>query len=453
MAEAGAWHHGGSSTPGVALVQVLVTSTPGTGHLHPLVPIAAALVAAGHDVVWATASESCARVERYGFVAAPAGMSSAERLRLFSERAPDLAALPPRARRRMVFPGLFGEVAGPRMRVDLRDLVDEVRPDLVVHELAELAAAPVAVARGIPHVTVGFGIGSAPDLVEAAAAGAAGLWTAEGVDPSPSAGFYDHLYLHPVPDRLGDPVDAATVRRVRPAHFDGGDASEQPEWVDAFGRDRPGVYVTFGTEMAGLAPWAEVTEALGAAEVDAVVTLGGAVDPAALGPVPDNVRVEAYVPQRHLLGRSTLVVSHAGSGTLLGAAARGLPQLCIPLGADQWDNADALTAAGAGVTLEPDQRDASSIHHAIVRLLLEEQPRRLAALLAEDLAGLPHPGEHVATMEDLALAWGALALLLGLIDLTDGVIARRSVRGGPRGPRAEGVRPRRRQRRYSRRSA
>ncbi|MGZ4710463.1 MAG: glycosyltransferase [Acidimicrobiales bacterium] len=379
---------------------MLVTSTPGTGHLYPLVPIAAGLVGAGHEIVWATATESCARVEGYGFVAVPAGMGGAERRRLFSERAVDLAQLPVREQRLVILPIMFGEIAGPCMRDDLVGIIDDLQPDLVIHECAEFAAAPVATARGIPHVTVGFGVASSSALIEAAAIGAGELWAAESLEPSDHAGWYDHLYLHPLPRSLDVP-DAATVRQVRPMHFDGADGSGEPEWVATFGRDRPGVYVTFGTEMAGLAPWTEVIEALATTEADAVVTVGS-VDRMAVGPIPPNVRIETYVPQRYLLDRATVVVSHAGSGTLLAAAARGRVQLCIPLGADQWDNADALTATGAATTLEAGHRDAGTIHETLTRLLVDDETRQAAQSLAEDFTALPHPDEHLPLLEGLA---------------------------------------------------
>jgi UDP:flavonoid glycosyltransferase YjiC (YdhE family) len=140
--------------------------------------------------------------------------------------------------------------------------------------------------------------------------------------------------------------------------------------------------------------------ALGDLDADVAVTVGHRLDPASLGAVAGNVRIEQYVPQRHLLDRVEVVVSHAGAGTAFAAAARGIPQLFLPLAADQWDNADALTAAGVGLTLEPDDRDRASILHAIVRLL-GRSSRAAAETLSREFAELPHPREHVSTIEAL----------------------------------------------------
>ena len=54
-----------------------------------------------------------------------------------------------------------------------------------------------------------------------------------------------------------------------------------------------------------------------------------------LGAQPAHVRAERFVPQSEELPHCDLVISHGGSGSVLGALAHGLPQLLLPLGADQ----------------------------------------------------------------------------------------------------------------------
>jgi hypothetical protein len=76
-------------------------------------------------------------------------------------------------------------------------------------------------------------------------------------------------------------------------------------------------------------------------------------DPAKLGAQPPLVRVERDVLQSQLLARCHAAVSHAGSGTALAAARHGLPQLCLPQGADQFLNAAAIASSGAGLSLKP----------------------------------------------------------------------------------------------------
>ncbi|MDQ1384848.1 MAG: hypothetical protein QOG65_2227 [Actinomycetota bacterium] len=382
-------------------MRVLVTSTPGSGHIHPLVPLATALQAAGHDVVWATARESRSRVERYGFRSFAAGLGTTERRERFLKLSPDVFTLPHREQRIVLMPGLFGRVAAAPMRSDLDPIVEEYRPDVIVHDLAEFAAPLVATGRRIPHVTVAFG-GALPDEIESSMVeSVADLWAADGLSVPDATWLYDDLYLHPFPAALGALPRAPTARGMRPLNFDGGARSEPPPWVSALGRDRPLVYASFGTDPLAPAPWTDVLSALALADADAVATIG-VVDESSIGPVPANVRVEAYVPQTFLLDRADVVLSHGGAGTVLGAATHGVPQLCVPLAADQWANADAVAASGAGITLELDQREPAAIHAALRRLLDERELRDTATKLAADFRALPHPREYVEVIEGLA---------------------------------------------------
>eukprot|EP01036_Dinobryon_divergens_P049080 gene49080-65796_t len=128
-------------------MRILVTSTPGTGHIHPLLPLALALRDRGHEVTWATGPSSCRTVEAFGIPTRPAGPDVGPRNQRFASLTEHLAALPPRARRIEAMPLMFGTLSAPVMRDALVPLFDELRPELVLHEVAELAAAPLASAR------------------------------------------------------------------------------------------------------------------------------------------------------------------------------------------------------------------------------------------------------------------------------------------------------------------
>jgi UDP:flavonoid glycosyltransferase YjiC (YdhE family) len=87
------------------------------------------------------------------------------------------------------------------------------------------------------------------------------------------------------------------------------------------------VYFTLGTvfnlESGDL--FERVLAGLAELEIDVVATVGAEIDPAELGPLPPHVRVERFLPQSEILSRYSAVVSHAGSGSVLGALAHGLP--------------------------------------------------------------------------------------------------------------------------------
>jgi len=393
-------------------MSILVTSTPGTGHIHPMIPLVRELAGRGHDLLWATGPSSCATIESLGITTASAGLDLADRNALFAPRLAELAHIAPRDRRPYVMPIIMGEISTPPMAIDLRPLFDRFRPELVVHEVAELAAAPLARARDIPHATVAFSDVVAPDVMQAVAAAVAPIWIEERLSPAPDAGWFEHLYLHPFPPVMtapsspdGDDRDdrddrARPMRPMRPMAV-GADAVEPPAWLGSFASARPGVYVTFGTEVGLMAPWSSVLEALASFDVDVVVTVGHPDLAGVIGAVPPNVRLETWVPQHVLLERASLVISHAGAGTTLAAAAAGLAQLCIPIAADQWQNADAIARAGAGFVAELAGRTPELLAAQVADLLAGACLAGTERVAAE-IAAMPAPAEIAPLIEVLA---------------------------------------------------
>jgi UDP:flavonoid glycosyltransferase YjiC (YdhE family) len=380
-------------------VRVLITSTPGRGHLGPLVPVASALRDAGHELRWATAAEACGTVADLGFAVEPAGLDVAHRRAALADRLPQIMALPPRQRRGPLFAGFFAAAAAPAMAADIRPLVESFQPDLVVHETAEMGIVPLAVERGIPHVVVAFSGPLPAQAVPTVTAELSRWWTSLGLDLPPHAGLAGDCYMHPFPAGLhADPP--WPFERLQPASAEAGPGVDPPSWLASFGSTRPAVYVTFGTERAAAdAPWPALLEAIGDRPIDALVTTGAHADVGTFGPRPDNVRVERFVPQGLVLRRVAAVVSHAGAGTMLGAASAGVPQVVVPVFADQWDNADAIASAGAAVVCEEDERTAAALGSALDRIVGDARWRDAAASVARELDLMPTAADHVPTLE------------------------------------------------------
>ncbi len=386
-------------------MRVLVTATPGTGHVFPMLPLAAALRRAGHDLLWAIAEDGVEEVRRHGYAVAVAGMNLDERRASLESRLPQIMSDPPRARRGQLFSGLFARGAAPKMIRELVPVLDSFRPELVIHEMAELGAAPHAVARGIPHATVAFSGGLPSAAITAVEDALIPIWASLGLSAPSMSDVAGDVYFHPFPASMGQNSNIAQVRLMRPAELEERNVLV-PSWVASFGRERRGVYVTAGTTpiVATLAPWRAIFASLKRIDVDALATIGPKLPIEDLGPLPSNVRVERYVPQSMILDRLSVLVSHAGAGTLLAAARQGIPQLLIPTWADQWENSDAIARTGAGILLEENERDAETIHAAVQKLLNDESYRVSADRLAQEIAEMPSPSDHVATLETLLSA-------------------------------------------------
>jgi len=140
---------------------------------------------------------------------------------------------------------------------------------------------------------------------------------------------------------------------------------------------RPVVYLTLGTVGWGTVDlMRDALAGLTELPVDVLVAIGSYFDPNQLGPLPDSVRVERFVRQDLVLPQVDLAVHHGGSGTLLAAAAEGVPQLVMPLGADQFQNADALAASGAGLALPQGGVTAAAVRDGVRQLMDDPGPSR-----------------------------------------------------------------------------
>jgi UDP:flavonoid glycosyltransferase YjiC (YdhE family) len=158
----------------------------------------------------------------------------------------------------------------------------------------------------------------------------------------------------------------------------------------------PFVYATYGTEVGSQAPWAAIVGALTSVDVDAVVTVGRGVD---LDPLramfadlsTGRIRIEHYVPQAMLMERAAVVISHAGAGTMLAAGIAGVPQIALPVAADQFDNTDAFVGAGVAVTIGEGEVDQTTIANRLRGLLEDPAYKERAELLAREFAEMPGP--------------------------------------------------------------
>jgi UDP:flavonoid glycosyltransferase YjiC (YdhE family) len=378
-------------------VRVLFTTTPGRGHLHAMVPLARAFVERGDDVLWATGASSCAWLERDRFAAAPAGLDEREGMEEFARRFPEFGALAPPQRPEFMFPRLFGAVRAEPMLRDLEPVARRFAPDLIVRDATEFAGAIVGAALGVRAVTHSFGALLPAARVASVDPELEHLWASRGLEPRPYGGSYDDVYLDIYPASLQPPGDRSHVgvtESLRPATSAIAGDDALPAWLTDTSGDRvPLVYVTLGTVFSDAGVLATVVEGLHGLRVRAVVTVGPHGDPAALGPQPPHVHVTRYLAQDALLPRCAVVVSHAGSGTFLASLAHGLPHLCVPQAADQFLNAAACEASGAGIALMPDDVSPATVAAAVERLLDDPAFRDAAAVVAADIAAMPAAGE------------------------------------------------------------
>jgi UDP:flavonoid glycosyltransferase YjiC (YdhE family) len=331
-------------------MRVLFASLASVGHTYPLIPLAIAARNAGHEVHFAAGEAVHAPLAANG-------------LRPF--RPADS----------------FYEVYAE----DLEPELARLRPDLVVHEWGLPGAAVAAHRAGIPGIWHGFGR-LFPEGIGLELPTTTGRPHLDICPPSLQDKEFldteDRIELRPTPYSTPDPLSAWDGRRSA----------------------KPLIYLTLGTAFG--TPELLTTAIEGFARLDAhVVVAAGRVPLEQLADVPDNVTVRAWVPQAELLPHVDVVVHHGGSGTTLGALTVGAPQLILPQGADQFANADAVSAAGAGLRLLPDELSADAVADHVRKLLPHHGHtghRDAARTIAEEIARMPSPDEVARRLPEYA---------------------------------------------------
>ncbi|WP_077006660.1 nucleotide disphospho-sugar-binding domain-containing protein [Saccharothrix sp. ALI-22-I] len=114
-------------------------------------------------------------------------------------------------------------------------------------------------------------------------------------------------------------------------------------------RRRPVLLVSPGTVFSrGPRFFTSVVRAFGDTEW-LVVMATGRLDPAVLGALPPNVIARHRVPQLAVLARSAVFLTHAGMNSVLESLAAGVPMVLAPRSREQRDNARRLARLGLGV--------------------------------------------------------------------------------------------------------
>jgi UDP:flavonoid glycosyltransferase YjiC (YdhE family) len=275
----------------------------------------------------------------------------------------------------------------------------------VVWEETDFGAAIAAERLGLPHASVLVTAAGSFVRSELVAEPLAELRAEHALPPDPALTMLSrYLVLSPVPPSYRDPGFPLprTAHSFRPVAEPA--AEPAPPWLADVGSDRPVVYVTLGTvfnvESGDL--FSRVLAGVSELPVDVVVTVGRDVDPGELHPQPPNVHVERYVPQAHVLPRCSLVVSHGGSGSVLGALTYGLPMVLIPMGADQPHNARRCEALGVARVLDAMRATPNEVRDAVAAVLADATYTRAAEHLRDELAALPGPDHAVMLLERLA---------------------------------------------------
>jgi UDP:flavonoid glycosyltransferase YjiC (YdhE family) len=377
-------------------MRILISTTRGAGHFGPLIPFAQAFLRNNHDVLVTAAASVAPMVKRVGldhwaFTDPPDDL-----------RDPIFAQLG----------GLSDEEAGARVvgdvfvRIDARSALPGVRaaiqswrPDVVLYESTEYAAALAAEQLNVPAVRVGIFACGEEFVMDLAADPLEELRAELGLPADPGAErFRSAPTFTLVPSGLEHPGAPGPAHVQRFREPTAGARLLPPWWSN---RDAPLVYLTFGSVVPDMeffpALYRDAIDALSLLPVRVLVTIGHERDPLDLGPLPENVHALRWVPQADVMAHAAAVVCHGGSGTVLGALAAGVPLAILPLFADQPYNARRVEEIGAGIAVG----SAEEITGAVKRLLEDPSHRAAAVAIADEVSQLPPVDAAAGILEEL----------------------------------------------------
>jgi len=416
-------------------MRILFVVWPMAAHLYPIVPLARALQAAGHETRVASHPALVEEITAAGLTAVSVG--TPDTMPSLSEVGDHV--LPEEERNRLAkafnvtgadehawFMFSYFALAGARIfhspsgtsdgaipgTDHLVDLARDWEPDLVLWDMWP-AAAIAARVTGAAHARFLWG----PDYCGWARqrylqlGGAA--WTGQQ-DPLTEAVteaaqrhgvtvddelLLGQLTLDPTPMALRLDTSAPTVS-MRRVPYTGTDVV--PDWLHQRPQ-RPRVAVSLGMSgreyATNRALITKLLEMVAGLDVEVIATLNEVQ--LAGQRVPDNVRALDYVPFNQLLPTCSAIVHHGGSGTVMAAVAHRVPQLIEEEGLESATYAPYVMRHGAGLTLDHKRQSVDVMRARLLRVLREPSFRTGADTLHAEWLTMPSPRDVVPVLEEL----------------------------------------------------
>ena len=354
---------------------------PYHGHVNPTLPLTRELVARGHEVTYFSGPAFAARIQATGAQVQPYAH-------------PDAFA-PSRESTHTIHQGALLAAATRLLLPEVLAAVESARPDLLMFDMSAPWGSIASRRYGIPAVAC------FPHLPF--------YWRTLLDDPrlmrkfaasiSPGAGHWRAL-LHQLratmaEQKLRRPADINVLsssaglnilfltRYFQPyaSHFDDTyvyvgptietDRREEPMTIHK-APDQKLIYIAVGTVYkAALDFFRTCMAALDDPAYAVIMSVGKAVDPADLGPIPENFTVAQYVPQLQVLQAADLFVTHGGMNSINEAVTFDVPMIVVPNTIEQSINAARIEQLQCGRYLDHAQLTVDTLRTTVRALLAD----------------------------------------------------------------------------------
>ena len=387
-------------------MRVLLAPHGTRGDVQPMLALAVALRARGHDVIFAVPSNFLAWIRAFGFEAVSNGVDIEAEMQAPGARLDSLR-------------WMFGCLKDQTARMFDPVARASAGAEVIVGAGAQLATSSIAEWRDVPHVNIAFcpcalPSGDAPPptvrtqslppwvnrLLWQAGATVADLGLRGTINRGRAA-----LGLHSIANPLAHIVETCVIvaadRDLAPLGDDApASAVSTDAWVfdephtldpriDAFlNLDPAPIYIGFGSMVAKRVPElaAHAIAAARALGRGAIIAGGWAGLDRHAASADDILAVDA-VPHGAVFPRVAAIVHHGGAGTTTAAARAGVPQVILPHLLDQYYWANRIDRLGLGPRALPvDLITADILADRVDTALNDAGMRRRAAMLGPAVA-------------------------------------------------------------------
>lgn len=141
------------------------------------------------------------------------------------------------------------------------------------------------------------------------------------------------------------------------------------------------VYISMGTVNNDMLPlYRNCIEALKDTPYQVILSVGGQVDPAQFGKLPENIAVYPSVDQIAVLEKADVFLSHCGMNSVSESLYHSVPLVMLPQTSEQGGVAVRTAQLGAGIRLE--KTTPQAIRAAVETVLKDPAYRKNAADIA-----------------------------------------------------------------------
>lgn len=202
-------------------------------------------------------------------------------------------------------------------------------------------------------------------------------------------------------------------RKELPDHFHYVGPLREPEaalTIDLPETGRPLIFCSLGTlqgSRTGL--FRRVARASADLDLDLLIADGGLLPKSEISALPGKPLLHDFVPQRAVLAKCALAVTHCGFNTVLDALSSGTPMVALPITFEQPATGARLARAAVAEVLQHN-RSHRRIRTAVERILSDDSYRANAGRLSNEIAqagGVRLAADLVEQSCGLAVPWEA----------------------------------------------